>query len=229
MSSISYPSDETSLRARIIAHRGFWIEPTEKNSLSAFIRALTNGFGIETDVRDLDGELVISHDPARSSEKHISFSAFLEIYKSIGTDGWLALNIKSDGLSGWITDHLEKFAIKNAFVFDMSVPDMRHYMNSRVNVFTRMSDIEPVACCVERCAGVWVDSFDEPYATSSLINSVAKERRFAAIVSPELHKKNHIDAWSDWASSFNLNENGRLMLCTDFPSEALEYFGDNDD
>ncbi|MCF1436972.1 hypothetical protein GOZ97_00030 [Agrobacterium vitis] len=229
MSLISYPSGETSFRARIIAHRGFWLEASEKNSLSAFVRALTHGFGIETDVRDLDGELVISHDPPRSRDKPMSFSTFLEIYKSIGTDGWLALNIKSDGLSNLVDDFLKKHEIENAFVFDMSVPDMRHYMNSKMNVFTRMSDIEPIACCVEQCAGVWLDSFDEPYTKSSVIDKIAAEGRLAAIVSPELHKRNHLDAWSDWASSFNLSENGRLMLCTDFPSKALEYFGDKND
>jgi glycerophosphoryl diester phosphodiesterase len=51
------------MRSRILAHRGYWLEPGEKNSLSAFRRAFEGGFGIETDIRDLDGELVVSHDP----------------------------------------------------------------------------------------------------------------------------------------------------------------------
>jgi hypothetical protein len=35
---------------KIIAHRGFWYKPEEKNTLAAFERALQNGFGIETDL-----------------------------------------------------------------------------------------------------------------------------------------------------------------------------------
>ena len=50
----------------IIAHRGFWISAEEKNTQTAFLRALENGFGIETDLRDFDGTLVISHDMANA-------------------------------------------------------------------------------------------------------------------------------------------------------------------
>lgn len=49
---------------KIIAHRGMWFQQDEKNTFPAFERALQNGFGIETDFRDCNGELVISHDPA---------------------------------------------------------------------------------------------------------------------------------------------------------------------
>lgn len=34
---------------KIIAHLGYWIDEDEKNTLSAFSRALDNGFGIEID------------------------------------------------------------------------------------------------------------------------------------------------------------------------------------
>ena len=47
---------------QLIAHRGFWLDPKEKNTEIAFSRALSHGFGIETDFRDLNGQLVISHD-----------------------------------------------------------------------------------------------------------------------------------------------------------------------
>lgn len=227
MSLMNYSNGEASFRSRILAHRGFWLEASEKNSTSAFIRALIHGFGIETDLRDLDGELVISHDPPKSGEKPISFATFLEIYKSVGTNGWLALNIKADGLSGLVGEYLVKYGIINAFVFDMSVPDMRHYTNSRTKVFTRLSDLEPIACCIDQCAGVWLDSFEEPYVKSSVINMTSQKGHFAAIVSPELHKRGYQEAWTDWASSCNFSENGRLMLCTDFPSKALEYFGES--
>jgi glycerophosphoryl diester phosphodiesterase len=47
---------------KIIAHRGMWFNKHEQNTLVAFERALENGFGIETDFRDFNGSLVISHD-----------------------------------------------------------------------------------------------------------------------------------------------------------------------
>ena len=52
---------------KILAHRGFWADEEEKNTLSAFGKAFDSGFGIETDIRDRNGELVISHNPPDTS------------------------------------------------------------------------------------------------------------------------------------------------------------------
>ena len=54
----------------ILAHRGVWRISEERNSMSSIRAALDAGFGIETDVRDYKGNLVISHDIA--DEKCIS-------------------------------------------------------------------------------------------------------------------------------------------------------------
>ena len=54
----------------IIAHRGLWQDtknPNDKsaqNTLKAFERAFEGGFGVETDLRDFAGQIVISHDIA---------------------------------------------------------------------------------------------------------------------------------------------------------------------
>lgn len=37
---------------KIISHRGFWHNPSEKNTEMAFCRSFELGFGTETDVRD---------------------------------------------------------------------------------------------------------------------------------------------------------------------------------
>ena len=54
---------------KIIAHRGFWIKDSEKNTVKAFERALENGFGIETDLRDYNQKIVAS---LNNSKKRIS-------------------------------------------------------------------------------------------------------------------------------------------------------------
>ncbi|UVV76362.1 hypothetical protein NXW84_21120 [Bacteroides fragilis] len=48
----------------IIAHRGFWNKESEKNTLTAIKRAIDNGYGFETDYRDNNGTIVISHQYA---------------------------------------------------------------------------------------------------------------------------------------------------------------------
>ena len=47
---------------QVISHRGYWKTAAEKNTATAFARSFEMGFGTETDVRDLNGLLVISHD-----------------------------------------------------------------------------------------------------------------------------------------------------------------------
>jgi glycerophosphoryl diester phosphodiesterase len=64
----------------IISHRGFWRDKEEMNTRTSFLRAIENNFGIETDVRDHSGELVISHDMP-IGDKNITFDEFLYNYK----------------------------------------------------------------------------------------------------------------------------------------------------
>lgn len=81
---------------KILAHRGFWNTLEEKNSLKALNRAFQNGYGIETDIRDYLGELVISHNiPDSKSPK---LEELLSIYSEEKYDLPLALNVKSDGI-----------------------------------------------------------------------------------------------------------------------------------
>ena len=62
----------------IIAHRGFWRKKTDQNTIGAFKLALNNHFGIETDIRDQNGQLVISHDIPKT--KSIRLSELFKIY-----------------------------------------------------------------------------------------------------------------------------------------------------
>ena len=55
------------MKARILAHRGLWVTDSEKNSKEAIALALSEGFGVELDVRDRNGGLIVSHDPSAES------------------------------------------------------------------------------------------------------------------------------------------------------------------
>lgn len=61
---------------KILAHRGAWTDSREQNTPEAFRRSLISGFGIETDIRDLSEQLVISHNPA--PEGSLLFKDFLK-------------------------------------------------------------------------------------------------------------------------------------------------------
>ena len=124
----------------IIAHRGYWLSADEKNTVVAFKNALSNGFGIETDIRDLGSDLVISHDIPNASA--LKLSDFFDLYKNSYAETCLALNIKSCGLARPLKQFIQNYNIANYFFFDMAVPDTLDYFKNNLRVFTRLSEFE---------------------------------------------------------------------------------------
>ena len=123
----------------ILAHRGIWDKNIEPNSLGALSNSIKSGFGIETDLRDHEGRIVISHDMPRTPV--LLFEDFLNEYcqliKPSNNQQYLALNIKSDGLQFEIKRILSEFKIDKYFVFDMSIPDTIPYIKNNWNVIEK--------------------------------------------------------------------------------------------
>jgi glycerophosphoryl diester phosphodiesterase len=205
----------------VLAHRGQWREPSERNSLAALRDALAAGFGIETDVRDCDGELVISHDPPTTGA--LTLNEFFTTYQMLGARGTLALNIKADGLTKPLQAALAAFEIENYFVFDMSIPDTLHWQRAGVPFYTRQSEYEPTPALYHRAAGVWLDAFAEEWYDIAMIEAHIAAGKQVCIVSPELHKRPHLPLWE------RLRElpsacSSRLLICTDHPHPCSEFF-----
>ncbi len=206
----------------IISHRGHWLAPTEKNQTEAFVRSFAAGFGVETDVRDLAGSLVISHDLPTGGE--MPFDSFLELYTRHGSPGTLALNVKADGLQESLRKSLDQFGIQSYFLFDMSVPDLLRSTRSGLTCFSRESEFEPKPLSLyAETSGVWMDCFDSDWITEAAIEPHLKAGKSVCLVSPELHRRPHLAVWEKYRPIARRAEN-RLMLCTDFPLEAKEFF-----
>ncbi|MNS23804.1 hypothetical protein D3C72_556300 [compost metagenome] len=210
------------MKIEILAHRGWWLEAPEKNQAIAFERAFAVGYGVETDVRDTNGRLVISHDMAQADA--MPFERFLDIYRSHGSPGWLALNVKSDGLHVALGEALRGAGIDRYFVFDMSVPDGLHYLKGGLTTFTRRSEYEIGSSLDASAAGIWWDCF-ESGGDAALAGSALRSGKVGALVSPELHHREHCDVWQTWRDDIEMAvERSALMLCTDFPEEADRFF-----
>jgi hypothetical protein len=205
---------------KIISHRGYWKELTEKNSEAAFRRSFTFGFGTETDLRDMDGEVVISHDPPRTGA--MDFSAFLQSYQACGGNLPLALNIKADGLQAMVKNCLERFSVSDYFVFDMSVPDLLGYHKAGIPFYTRMSEHERIPVLLDEASGVWLDAFDSEWYQDEDFLSLARAGKSVCIVSPELHRRQHLQLWQRLRNLDN-NDCGNLILCTDCPEDARTF------
>lgn len=204
----------------ILCHRGIWQTNSEKNTLAALELAIKSGFGIETDIRDCDGELVISHDmPLRNTGLHID--DFLKMYCFYDLKPLLALNIKSDGLQQILKSKLEQFGVTNYFVFDMSIPDTLPYMRLNMPFALRMSEFEDNGRLFNDAKYVWLDAFEHEWYTEELILNLMLQGKNVVIVSPELHKRSHLQLWG-WLKK--IEGQGKIYLCTDFINEAKEFF-----
>lgn len=207
---------------KILAHRGFWLSAEEQNTVIAFERALKNGFGIETDIRDYRDEIVISHDFPNANS--LSFDNFVNLVTRLNPTVLLALNIKSDGLHSKLVNN--ELSSMNYFYFDMSNPETLRYQKNNLPFYTRFSDVEPTPVLYEKSQGVWMDNFSSDHLDFDLLLKFLSDSKKVALVSPELHGFKHLDYWSALKEFFKENQHftENCSICTDFPSQAKEYF-----
>lgn len=206
----------------IISHRGYWLDISEKNTPLSFDRSFKLGFGTETDIRDYMGQLVISHDIP--NENNLIIDDFFKMYNKFSNSNLiLALNIKSDGLQNKLKEKLIEFGINNYFVFDMSIPDTIGYLEKKINTFSRQSEYEPIPVFFNKCQGIWLDAFESRWFNDEVIINHIKKRKQVAIVSPELHKRNHLELW-EFLKINKFDQLDNIILCTDLPEDANNFF-----
>lgn len=207
----------------IIAHRGYWLKSEEKNTFSALCLALEKGFGVETDIRDIDGRLVISHDmPTISNVLHLD--DFLEFYSSQKFHATLALNIKSDGLHIRLNDMLMRYKVENYFVFDMSVPDTFGYLDLCMKTYIRRSDFEYHPELMYLSDGVWMDELKRAWISKVSILKLLEYTKKICIVSADLHGREFFHQWQQIKLAVDFIGVDNFMICTDKPDAAERYF-----
>ncbi|GHT00377.1 hypothetical protein FACS1894139_18830 [Planctomycetales bacterium] len=203
----------------ILSHRGYWQEVGEQNREVAFRRSFDLGFGAETDLRDMAGEIVISHDMPRGGE--ILLAEVLRIMD--GRNLPLALNIKADGLAGAIKELLANYHQTNYFTFDMSIPEMAAQISQGLSVFAGQSDILPAPVLLPQSAGIWLDGFNSDWYAAAVIDNWLASGKKVCVVSGELHQRDTAQQW-EIIKQCRHRESSALMLCTDVPEKAKEYF-----
>lgn len=204
---------------KIIAHRGFWKTESEKNTMKALMRAVENGFGFETDFRDCEGKILISHNPPKGTE--ITAENVFKMYREAGCEEPLALNIKADGLQDMMADLLKKYDITNYFFFDMSVCDTVIYVDKKLKIASRLSEFETEMPFYKDCTTIWIDYFNSDGPTTQKVKQTLQNKKIACVVSPELHKRNYTMMWQQLLP---IKDDPNLYLCTDYPDKAKEYF-----
>jgi len=208
---------------RILSHRGYWKTPPEKNTREAFQRSFELGFGTETDFRDYCGELFIAHDPP-VAVPHVTAAQFFAMMAASDPTLPVAINIKADGLQSMLNGALEEHGVTDYFLFDMSIPDALQSVKAGLRIFTRQSDVEPEPQLYAQAAGVWMDAFyDDSWLTSEAIRRHLDVGKSVCLVSPELHGRDHRAFWERLEAD-SLAGHQNLMICTDIPEQAREFF-----
>lgn len=207
---------------KIISHRGYWKTANEKNMPKAFQRSFSLGYGTETDIRDCQGCLLISHDMPAGHEMPLQ-DVLAMASQACSAEGGLtlALNIKADGLASALQQQLALHPALDCFAFDMAVPDMRGYLAAGIPVFTRLSEAEPHPVWLDEAAGVWLDAFFSEWYSLDTVTRLLHAGKRVCLVSPELHRRPHAALWEFLRPLAN---EPRLMLCTDLPEDATQFF-----
>ena len=198
----------------ILAHRGSWRERSAQNTLSALSDALAMGDGIETDLRDRLGEIVIAHDMAGPEAP--ALREFVALARRGG--GSLALNVKADGLAAACAD-LVAPVLDRCFFFDMSIPDMQGWLRLGLPVFTRHSDLETLPVLYDEAAGVWMDEMRGPWITADDIARHLDRGKRVGIISSELYGRPPERLWE----TVRALGSPRVMICTDLPEECRRF------
>lgn len=209
---------------KILAHRGYWNKNIPPNSLLALRMALEKGFGFETDVRDFNERLVISHNIA--SVKCQDAEEVFQMLADYDDRYCFAINIKADGLKEVLEEYIQKYQVNNYFLFDMSVPQMVEFVKMGFRIFTRRSEYETVPIMLNEVSGVWVDGFESvDWITESLLKYYMEKGKEVCLVSPELHGK--VDYRKFWEQIISWNiDFSKVLLCTDHPDEASTFFAE---
>ena len=214
-----------SFSRRLLAHRGLWKPGSGSNSLEALISAAQEGFGIETDLRDLGGRLVISHDPAPLGA--LNAEMVLKAVSDAARDPIvLALNVKSDGLAPLMQPILDGIGAHSAYFFDMSIPQLVTYARENLPIAIRVSEFKPFRPeLFEQLGGLprrlWLDSFNSDWwLRDPVLNDLVMEAS-VTIVSPEIHGRDPRLVW-DWFIGAT-RKGADVFLCTDEPQRVLEF------
>lgn len=204
---------------KYLAHRGIWNSNEEKNTKEAIMLSILSGFGFETDIRDYIGRLVISHEIA--NHKSINLES-LKIPELEHTQ-LLAWNVKADGLIPLINLNFDKNLLSCSVFFDMSIPETIIYNKNKLPYLVRLSEYESLSDLYYEAKGVWIDSFHRNWYNLKFLENILSDKKLVVIVSPELHKRDHLDLWNSLKKD-GLHLKDDVYLCTDYPKIAKEFF-----
>ena len=140
--------------------------------------------GIEFDIRDSSGVIVVQHDPFLDGQ------SFADFIKYCPPDKFYIVNIKSEGIEFQTLEILQTHNINKFFLLDCSIPMIVKLSKSgEKRIAIRFSEYESVETIrlLKNCASwVWLDVFSKLPITKEIESEIHSLGLNICIVSPEL-------------------------------------------
>jgi hypothetical protein len=150
-------------------------------------RIFATADGIEFDIRDSDGELVVHHDAFAKPEDCQLFEDFL---RHCPTDKLYIVNVKAEGIEERVIEALTMRGINNIFLLDCGLPAMYKLSQKgerRMAIrFSEYESLETVRLMRDRVQWVWVDVFSVLPLTAAIAQKIRGWGLKICLVSPEL-------------------------------------------
>jgi hypothetical protein len=203
---------------KIICHRGLWKKKVQQNGKHACVMGQKIFDGIEIDLKNYAGDIVLSHDPIKKGQ---TLTRLEDLFKESSLS-FYALNIKEDGLGPQLKKLIIKYKIKNYMCFDLSRPEWVTYRSLNLQSFDRFGDQDPLPPIIDQ--GLVVDIFNQRSYTKVFTHLAGLTNQVDLfVISPELHGHDPILFWKK-LKKLSLHWKGTLYLCTDHPQDADLFF-----
>jgi|TARA_B100001971_G_C18256802_1_gene582857 hypothetical protein len=165
--------------------------------------------GIETDIRDFNKELVLSHDPYKNSEK---FKKFIKFTKR----RLIFLNIKSYGIINDILKIIKNK--KNIYFLDLTFSEIDYLISKKLSnkIILRFSAYEKFDLkkkYFKKIDWIWYDFFKNKYISKKEYLYLNKFKKKICLVSPELLNKSKQDVIK-FIKHLNKNNINVDAICT---------------
>jgi hypothetical protein len=143
--------------------------------------------GIEFDIRDSGGELIVCHDAFATVNDCQRFDEFVQYCP---TDKLYIVNAKAEGIEERAIAVLEARGIRNFFLLDCGMPAMYRLSQkgeTRLAIrFSEYESLETVRLMKDLVQWVWVDVFSVLPLTAQTANQIREWGLKICLVSPEL-------------------------------------------
>ena len=165
----------------VIAHRVNTIEQLEQTPI---------GYGVEVDLRDYDGQIVVQHDPWKNGE---AFQRYMEHFRH----RFIVLNVKCEGIEEEVLRIVKTRKVEDFFFLDLSFPALvKLVRRGERRIAVRFSEHEPIEGCLAvagKVDWIWVDCFTDFPPVLSQRERVLSEFR-TCLVAPELQGRPPLEA-----------------------------------